>query len=116
MRLTIALLASTVFVQTYGFTYVFSNKISKAITITAKLRSLKKGIPGQVICQVTVPGNQSVSCDSGNQCPEVLHVIIQDALQGQTFNIKACQNTEFIFGQSKYTSLDMVSLEEKAIK
>lgn len=115
MRL-IALLVSTFFVPAYGFTYVFSNKTSKTITVTAKLRSLQKGIPGQVICHVTVPGNQSVSCDSGNQCPEVLHVVIQDALQGQTFNIQACQNTEFIFSQTKYTSLGTVSLEEKAIK
>lgn len=101
----------------YGWTYTFSNKTAKPITVTANLRSLKKGTSGQVICQVTIPANQSQSCDTGNQCVQVLHVIQQGALQGQTFNLdSACQNMEFTFGQSQYSSLGMFSLEKKIVQ
>lgn len=113
----IMLLMITCYWSCYGWTYIFSNKTNKALTVTATLRSLKKGTSGQVVCQVTVPAQQSQSCDTGNQCAQVLHVTQEGALQGNTFNIDpACQNMEFSFGQSRYSSLGMVSLEKTIVK
>jgi len=117
MRFKLLLLASTLYSATYGWTYTFINKTKKTITVTAKLRSLKKGTPGQALCQATVLPGQSQPCDTGDQCAQVLFVMQEGALQGQTFNLESsCHNMEYTFGESQYGSLGMVTITQRIIK